>query len=169
MIILGIDPGETLIGYCILEKSRHNLNLIDCGCINISSLAGKIKKNAGQKLAELENQITGLINKHRPELAGVEEIFFFKNLKTAIRVAQARGVILAACHKNNLEILEFTPLQVKQSVTGYGRADKKQVQKMVGMILKLNHPLTQDDAADAVAIAICAAESSKLLSLTKQR
>lgn len=160
MIILGIDPGETLIGYCVLEKSRHNLNLMDCGCININSMAGKTKKGAGQKLAELESKITDLIKKYRPELAGVEEIFFFKNLKTAIRVAQARGVILATCHKNNLEILEFTPLQVKQSVTGYGRADKKQVQKMVKLILNLKEIPEPDDAADALACAITCANYS---------
>lgn len=163
MIILGIDPGETLIGYSVLEKNRHNLVLLDYGCINLSAHSGKNKKSTAEKLVELEGQILNIIKKYNPEIAGIEELFFFKNLKTAMKVAQARGVIMAACAKNKLEILEFTPLQIKQSVTGYGRAEKRQVQKMVQIILKLNQPLKQDDAADAVAVAICAAQSSVLL------
>jgi len=154
MIILGIDPGDTFIGYGVIKKSGSKLSLVDCGCVKT-----KTGDRAGEKLHELEKKLAKIILKHKPELCGVEDIFFFKNLKTAIKVAQARGVILATCRRYNVEISEFTPLQIKQAVTGYGQAQKKQVQKMVGLILKLDEPITQDDAADAVAAAICAAHS----------
>src|SRR3989338_4619237 len=154
MIILGIDPGDTFIGYGVIKKSGSKLSLVDCGCVKT-----KTGDRAGEKLHELEKKLAKIILKHKPELCGVEDIFFFKNLKTAIKVAQARGVILATCRRYNIEISEFTPLQIKQAVTGYGQAQKKQVQKMVGLILKLDEPITQDDAADAVAAAICAAHS----------
>jgi len=154
MIILGIDPGDTLIGYGVIKKTGSKLSLVDCGCIKTKTGA-----KAGEKLHELEKKLTKIILKHKPALCGVEDIFFFKNLKTAIRVAQARGVILATCRRHNIEISEFTPPQVKQAVTGYGQAQKKQVQKMVSLILKLDKPIIQDDAADAIAAAICAANS----------
>ena len=154
MIVLGIDPGDTLIGYGVIKKTSSKLSLVDCGCIKTKTGA-----KAGEKLHELEKELTKVILKHKPELCGVEDIFFFKNAKTAIKVAQARGVILATCRRHNIEISEFTPLQIKQAVTGYGQAQKKQVQKMVGLILKLDEPIVQDDTADAVAAAICAANS----------
>ena len=154
MIVLGIDPGDTLIGYGVIKKTGSKLSLVDCGCVKTKTGA-----KAGEKLHELEEKLTEVILKHKPSLCGVEDIFFFKNLKTAIKVAQARGVILATCRRHNIEISEFTPLQIKQAVTGYGQAQKKQVQKMVGLILKLDEPIVQDDTADAVAAAICAANS----------
>lgn len=154
MIVLGIDPGDTLIGYGVIKKTGSKLSLEDCGCIKTK--AG----TAGEKLRELEEALTEVILKHKPALCGVESIFFFKNLKTVIKVAQARGVILATCQRHNIKISEFTPLQIKQAVTGYGQAQKKQVQKMVGLILKLDKPIVQDDTADAVAAAICAANSA---------
>ena len=154
MIVLGIDPGDTLIGYGVITKTGSKLSLVDCGCVKTKTGA-----KAGEKLHELEEKLTEVILKHKPSLCGVEDIFFFKNLKTAIKVAQARGVILATCRRHNIEISEFTPLQIKQAVTGYGQAQKKQVQKMVGLILKLDEPIVQDDTADAVAAAICAANS----------
>ena len=154
MIVLGIDPGDTLIGYGVIKKTGSKLSLVDCG-----SIKTKTGAKAGEKLHELEKELTKVILKHKPELCGVEDIFFFKNAKTAIKVAQARGVILATCRRHNVEISEFTPLQIKQAVTGYGQAQKKQVQKMVCLILKLDEPIIQDDTADAVATAICAAHS----------
>lgn len=157
MIILGIDPGETLIGFGIIKKTSQKLSLVDCGCIKTTS------SSTPGKLNELEKKLAAIIKKHRPVLAGVEDIFFFKNIKTAIKVAQARGVILAVCEKNGMKIFEPTPLQVKQAVAAYGRADKKQVQKMIMLILKLDKPITQDDAADAVAAAIYAAHNSPTL------
>lgn len=153
MIILGIDPGETLIGFGVIKKTGQKLSLVDCGCIKIAA------SRTPAKLNELETKLSAIIKKHRPVLAGVEGIFFFKNLKTAIKVAQARGVILAVCERSGVEIFEPTPLQVKQAVAAYGRADKKQVQKMIMLILGLTKPITQDDAADAVAAAICAAHN----------
>src|SRR3989338_10666662 len=154
MIILGIDPGDTFIGYGVIKKPAQKLSLVDGGCVKTKTGA-----KAGEKLHELEKNLAKIILKHKPALCGVEDIFFFKNLKTAIKVAQARGVILATCRRHNIEISEFTPLQIKQAVTGYGQAQKKQVQKMVGLILKLDEPIIQDDTADAVATAICAANS----------
>src|SRR3989344_6349064 len=154
MIVLGIDPGDTLIGYGVIKKTGSKLSLVDCGCVKTKTGA-----KAGEKLHELEEKLTEVILKHKPSLCGVEDIFFFKNLKTAIKVAQARGVILATCRRHNIEISEFTPLQIKQAVTGYGQPQKKQVQKMVGLILKLDEAIIQDDTADAVATAICAAHS----------
>lgn len=157
MIILGIDPGDTLIGYGVVEEKRGVLRLIDSGCIAISSK----NKTAPQKLVELEEKLGAIVGRHRPAHAGVEELFFFKNAKTAIRVAQARGVILATLQKNGVSVIECTPLQIKQAVTGYGRAEKKQVQRMLSLILNLEKPIKQDDAADAVAAALCAHALSK--------
>ena len=108
MIVLGIDPGDTLIGYGVVKKTGSKLSLVDCGCIKTKTGA-----KAGEKLHELEKELTKVILKHKPELCGVEDIFFFKNAKTAIKVAQARGVILATCRRHNIEISEFTPLQIK--------------------------------------------------------
>jgi len=156
MIILGIDPGESRIGFGIVHKEGSSLRLVECGCISISS-AGK---STAEKLHELEEGVASLIRTHHPSVASVEEIFFSKNIKTGIRVAQGRGVILAVCARFGVRVREFTPLQIKQAVTGFGKAEKKQVQKMVGVILGLEEPLTQDDAADAVAAAICASQSA---------
>lgn len=154
MIILGIDPGESRIGFGIVEKKGSSLRLVDHGCIMIPPSVG----DAARKLTVLEEKLGALIEAYRPAVAGVEMLFFVKNQKTGIRVAQARGVILLVCARMSVRIREFTPLQIKLAVTGYGSAEKKQVQKMVGAILGLHKPLTQDDAADAVAAAICASQ-----------
>lgn len=159
MIILGIDPGETSIGFGVIKKDRQKLSLIDCGCIKIDP-GGEIKKSTAERLLELEERLTEIILNYKPEAVGVESIFFFKNIKTAIKVAQARGVILAVCQKNKTKICEPTPLQVKQAVSAYGRADKAQVQRMIALILNLEKPITQDDTADAIATAIYTAHYS---------
>lgn len=164
MIIMGIDPGDTLIGFGVIKKTGSHIALVAHGCISIPS-AGK---TTSQKLHELEEKLGEILRTHRPEVIGVEDLFFFKNLKTAIKVAQARGVILATCERHNVAVLEFTPLQIKQAVTGYGRAEKKQVQKMVQAILGVKTPFTQDDAADALAAAICT-HSSMILKTLEQR
>ena len=161
MIIMGIDPGDTLIGFGVIKKTGSRVALVAHGCITIPSVG----KTTSQKLHELEKRLEDVLSMHAPEIIGIEDIFFFKNLKTAIKVAQARGVILATCERHNIAILEFTPLQIKQAVTGYGRAEKKQVQKMVQAILGLKTPLTQDDAADALAAAICTHNSMLLKTL----
>ena len=113
------------------------------------------------RLKEIDEQLAKLIRKHKPQVVAVEDIFFFKNLKTAIKVSQARGVILARAAKMKTQVEEYTPLQVKQAVTSYGRADKKQVQEMVKLLLNLKEKPKSDDAADALATAICCANSIK--------
>ncbi len=160
MIILGIDPGETLIGIGVVKKSGSKIELLGYECIDIKNPK---KKTTAEKLNEVSEKINLIIKKYNPELVSIEDLFFFKNLKTAIKVAQTRGVLLLECQKNNLKIMEFTPLQVKQSVTCYGRADKKQVQEMVKAILNLKDIPKPDDAADALALAICAANTSEVL------
>lgn len=163
MIIMGIDPGDTLIGFGVIKKTGSAIALVAHGCITIPSLG----KTTSQKLHELEKKLGEVLVTHSPEVVGIEDVFFFKNLKTAIKVAQARGVILATCERHNVAVLEFTPLQIKQAVTGYGRAEKKQVQKMVQAILGVKTPFTQDDAADALAAAICT-HSSMILKTLEQ-
>ncbi len=160
MIILGIDPGTATTGYGVIESDKGKLKVIDYGCILTKQgidLADRIYLIAG----ELEK----IIKKFRPKIMAVEEIFYFKNAKTVISVSQARGAVLLTGKKNRLTIFEFTPLQVKQAVVGYGRADKKQVQAMVKAILNLKEIPQPDDAADALAIAICAASNLKFKSI----
>ncbi len=153
MIILGIDPGTAKIGFGVINKTRE-LKLIEYGCIQTP----KNLKDS-QRLIKLHEQLQKIIKKHKPDMVAVEDLFFFKNLKTAISVSQARGVILLTAAKLKVPISEYTPLQIKQAVTGYGRAEKKQVQKMVKMILNLKKIPKPDDAADALAAAICCAHS----------
>lgn len=153
--LLGLDPGFARTGFAILDSDRGRLKAIDYGC-------WETKKNEpfSQRLVFLAKKLRAAIKKFKPDLVAVEEIFFFKNLKTAIQVAQARGVLLLAAAEAGLPLVELTPLQVKQSLSGYGRADKQQVQKMVQLILKLKEKPKPDDAADALAIAIAASSRS---------
>ena len=150
MRIIGIDPGTATTGWAVVEEVKKNPRLIACGCINTS----KFNSDA-ERLVEIGRDIGSLIKKYKPDEAAIEDLFFFKNLKTAITVAQARGVILYEIKKNGVSLSNYTPLQVKQALTGYGRAGKKQIQIMVKNILKLRSAPKPDDAADAVAIAIC--------------
>lgn len=149
--ILGIDPGTAATGWAVLEeKKKGEAKLVAFGCVNTSKL-----KSSEERLLEIGKDIKTLIKKYKPDEAAVEDIFFFKNLKTAITVSQARGVLLYKIAKNRIPVQSYTPLQVKQALTGYGRADKKQIQIMVKNILKLKSIPKPDDAADAIAIAIC--------------
>ncbi|OGI22587.1 MAG: crossover junction endodeoxyribonuclease RuvC [Candidatus Moranbacteria bacterium RIFOXYA1_FULL_44_8] len=150
MRIIGIDPGTATTGWAVVEEVKKNPRLIACGCINTS----KFNSDA-ERLVEMGRDIGSLIKKYKPDEAAIEDLFFFKNLKTAITVAQARGVILYEIKKNGVSLSNYTPLQGKQALTGYGRAEKKQIQIMVKNILKLRSAPKPDDAADAVAIAIC--------------
>jgi len=150
MRIIGIDPGTATTGWAIVEEIKKNPRLVACGCVNTS----KFKTDA-ERLVEIGKDIETLIKKYKPDEAAIEALFFFNNQKTAITVAQARGVVLYELKKNKLPIESYTPLQVKQALTGYGRADKKQIQLMVKNVLKLTCIPKPDDAADAVAIAIC--------------
>jgi len=149
MIILGIDPGTTRIGYAVIEKKdSDNLNLLTCGCLE--------SKNKEQKdrLKEISDLILDLILKYRPEVLAIEKLFFTKNAKTALAVAEARGVIINSA--NSLNIREFTPLEIKVAITGYGKAEKEQVKKMACRILKLEKMPKIDDTSDALAIALTA-------------
>jgi len=153
MIILGIDPGTAATGFGIIKKNRE-LKPIDYGLITTPA-----DLSTAERLNRLHNELHLLIKKHKPDIVAVEDIFFFKNLKTAIKVSQARGVILLTAAKSKIPIFECTPLQVKQAITSYGRAEKIQVQKMVKVLLGLKEIPKPDDAADALAVAICCAHS----------
>ena len=155
MKILGIDPGTTRIGYGLIERGRE-LKLLEYGVIEVRS------KTEPNKLLELAKKLSGLIDALKPELAGVEKLYFAKNKKTALAVAQARGVILYLLLKKNILIQELRPGDVKIAVTGYGLAGKTAVKRMVKKILKIDDLEGYDDASDALAIAITTAYSSIL-------
>ncbi|MEK7102863.1 MAG: crossover junction endodeoxyribonuclease RuvC [Patescibacteria group bacterium] len=156
--ILGIDPGYGTIGWGLVTQNGSSFSCINYGCITTSP-----DLSFPDRLLSLYNELSRLIAQTAPRLVAVEKLFFSKNTKTAIDVSQARGVILLTARLAKLPVLEFTPLQVKQSVTGYGQADKLQIQKMVTLLLRLKKHPTPDDAADALAIAICASSASALL------
>ena len=157
MRILGIDPGTATTGFGIIEKLDQGYKVITYGCITT-----KANTPLPQRLNIIKQDLEELIKKYKPDCAGVEEIFFKKNIKTGIAVAQARGVILQTLTDNNLPISEFKPLEIKISVTNYGRADKGQVQRMVQILLNLEEIPKPDDAADALAIALCTSQTQKL-------
>lgn len=152
MRIIGIDPGTARTGFGIIEIVKGEWKALDFGCITT-----KKTEKMEHRLQQMSDDITSLIRLWKPEKGAVEEIFFSKNVKTAISVAQARGVILKTLSQEHVEIHEYKPNQVKNSVCGDGRADKTQVQKMVKMLLNLDHIPHPDDAADALAIALCGA------------
>lgn len=163
-IILGIDPGYGRVGYGVVEKATgKDWRALDWGCIETPA-GGEFV----DRIAEMHKQLLSLIKKYKPTRMAVEDLFFFKNVKTAIKVGQARGVILLTAVENKIPVDEFTPLQVKQAITGFGRAEKGQMQKMVAMILKIPGKIKSDDAADALAVALCAGQSLWKKKLTKQ-
>jgi len=154
LVILGIDPGLADTGFGLIEKEKSKLRLIDYGCIKTQA-----KLPPEVRLKQIDKSVNKLIKKYRPDIIGVEKLFFCKNVKTALAVGQARGVIILAAGKNQLQLIEFTPLQIKQALTGYGKADKNQIQQMVKVILNLKQIPKPDDAADALAVAVCCANS----------
>ena len=158
MIILGIDPGIADTGYGIIKAEKSDLK-----CLSYGSIKTCKSKDLPERLEILNTELLKIISKFKPNLVAVEQLFFCKNLKTAMVVGQARGVILLSARQSKLEIIEFTPLEVKQGVAAYGQAGKAQVQKMVKTILKLTEIPKPDDAADALAIAICAANTAAIL------
>jgi crossover junction endodeoxyribonuclease RuvC len=155
MIILGIDPGLAIVGWGVIESVRGNLRPIAYGAITTPA-----HTDVEARLLMIQNDLEEIINKYKPDEMAVEELFFNTNITTAIAVAEARGVIICTAHRLGVKISEYTPLQVKQAVVGYGKAEKHQVIAMVTSILKLKSPPKPDDTADAVAIAICHAQSS---------
>ena len=151
MLVLGIDPGTAICGYGFVEAARGNrLVPREYGAITTNA-----KARMQDRLMKLYDELDALIKKYRPDAMGVEQLFFNRNVTTAIPVGEARGVVLLAAAKNDLEVVERTPLQVKQSVTGYGKATKGQVIEMVTRLLNLSEKPKPDDTADALAIAIC--------------
>lgn len=157
MVTLGIDPGTATTGYGIItEEADGNLAVLSYGVIHTSA-----DMHQADRLVQLYHKIKELILLHQPDAGAVEKLFFERNVRTALSVGQARGVALLALAENNLVVGEYTPLEVKQAVTGYGGADKNQVQQMVKMILKLETIPQPDDAADALAVAICHVHSAK--------
>ena len=154
MRILGIDPGIAIVGWGILDYENSKFKTIDYGSIQTPS-----DMSTPERLVMIDEGLKQIIDTYKPEHLSIEELFWNTNQTTGIRVAEARGVILARCQKEKIKINEYTPLQVKQAVVGYGRADKKQVISMVTMLLKLQKPPKPDDTADALALAICHAHT----------
>ena len=150
MVILGIDPGLAIVGWGVLEYKNGKFKPLGYGAITTPK-----EMNTQQRLKKIYDDLAEIIKKYRPEQVAIEELFFNTNTTTGIRVSEARGVILLICEQAYMGIFEYTPLQVKQAVVGYGRAEKKQVITMVTMLLGLASPPKPDDTADALAIAIC--------------
>jgi crossover junction endodeoxyribonuclease RuvC len=160
MRALGIDPGTAIMGWGIVEEDgRGGLELVDYGALTTAK-----DLPLERRLQKLYVELTALIEKYRPETAGVEELFFSKNVTTAIAVSHARGIVLLALANANIPVHEYRPMAVKQAVTGYGHADKSQIQEMVRLQLGLERVPKPDDAADALAIAICHAYTAPALS-----
>ena len=162
LIILGIDPGTAITGWGIIRENKKGIEMVAYGCIETSK-----DRTDVQRLKETANDLEAIIKEYQPDEMAIEELFFFKNLKTAIKVAQSRGVLMYVTTQNKVSVDEYTPLQIKQALTGYGRADKKQMQLMVQQVLKLKEIPKPDDAADALAVAICHQQSRKIAQLTK--
>lgn len=157
MRIIGIDPGLAIVGFSIIDKNSEE---------NILSASGSIQtdknKSDSARLLEIENDLQTILDKYKPDIASVEKLFYFKNQKTIIPVAEARGVILAVLEKNSIPIYEYTPIEVKQVITGYGRASKEEVARIVEMSVKYNKLPKLDDTLDSIAIALCYSRNNLL-------
>ena len=163
MKILGIDPGYAILGYGVIEKTGNHFRAVDYGAVTTDK-----DTPMPQRLEHLYDELREIIRQHQPDVASIEELYFNNNAKTAIQVGQARGVAILACIKGGIEIAEYTPLQIKQALVGYGRADKKQVQFMVKTMLNLAEVPKPDDTADALAAAICHGHSADTRDRLKQ-
>lgn len=157
MRILGIDPGTGILGFGVIEADKGKAQLVDAGVIRTPA-----KEDDAVRLQTIFEEITDIIVQSKPTAMSVEKLFFAQNVTTAMTVSQARGVVLLAGQQAGLEIHEYTPLQIKQALTGYGRAEKKQIQEMVRVILKLKIAPKPDDCADALAAAITHSMTSRL-------
>ena len=155
MKILGIDPGYAILGYGVIEKIGNKFKVCSYGAVTTDA-----KMEMTDRLECLYDSLREIIQEEKPDVAAIEQLFFNTNAKTAIMVGQARGVAILACVKGGLEIEEYTPLQIKQALVGYGRADKQQVQLMVKALLNLKEVPRPDDTADALAAAICHGHSA---------
>lgn len=155
--VLGIDPGIAIAGFGFIDKTGHKLTPVQYGAITTEANTPQ-----EQRLVQIYESAGALMDRYKPDSVAVEKLFFNRNVTTAFAVGQARGVIILAAAQRGLPVAEYTPLQVKQSVVGYGKAEKRQVQEMVKMFLKLSAIPKPDDVADALAVAICHAHSAVL-------
>jgi len=162
MIILGIDPGTATTGFGVINFIDGELKLMDYGCIETPK-----DDSLSQRLLSISKDLTEIVNLWKPESIAIEELFFSKNVKTAMTVAHARGAIMQKLAEKTSEIHEYKPCQIKEAVCGYGKADKKQVQRMVKIILNMEEIPRPDDAADALAVAICHSNVVQFNKLTK--
>lgn len=160
MRVLGIDPGLAITGYAVVEEHGSDVQLLTKGVVRTPA-----NTPDPERLALLHEELGAIIAEQQPDASAVEELFFSRNVRTAMSVGQARGVILLTLANAGLPIAEYTPMQVKEAITGYGNADKQQVQEMVRMLLNLSEVPRPDDAADAVAVAICYLHRARLDSL----
>jgi len=158
LIVLGIDPGMAILGYGVIEQKGHKMDVVDYGTVLTDS-----GMKMPDRLVRIFDGVEELIQRFKPDVVSVEELFFNKNSKTALTIGHARGVAILTAAKNKLEIYEYTPLQVKQAVVGYGRAEKAQIQQMVKILLNLKEIPKPDDAADALAVAICHIHNSNMI------
>lgn len=156
MIIMGVDPGFAITGYGVIQYENNKMSLLDVGAV--STKAGELFT---WRLLQIDEKLSEIIEKYKPDAFAIEELFFNNNAKTAIAAAQGRGVAVMAAVKAGVPVYEYTPLQVKQAVAGYGRADKNQIQQMIKTIFHMDKIIKPDDAADAVAIAVCHAFSCR--------
>lgn len=162
MIILGIDPGTATTGFGVIQVDHDEVKLMDYGCIETRK-----EKPLAERLRQISKDLEELIRMWQPDSIAIEELFFSKNVKTAMHVAHARGAIMQKLADEGFEIFEYKPQKIKEAVTGYGKAEKWQVQKMVKMILKMNVIPKPDDAADALATAICHGQHLKFNALAR--
>jgi crossover junction endodeoxyribonuclease RuvC len=149
MRILGIDPGTGILGFGVIDVQKGNIQLVDAGVIRTP-----VKEDDAVRLLTIYEELSDLIAQNKPAIMSVEKLFFARNVTTAMTVSQARGVVLLCGQQAGLQLFEYTPMQIKQAITGYGKADKKQMQEMVRVLLKLREIPKPDDAADALAAAI---------------
>jgi crossover junction endodeoxyribonuclease RuvC len=157
MRILGIDPGTGILGFGVIDVNGRSVQLVDAGVIRTP-----VKEDDAVRLLTIYEELTDIIAANNPTLMSVEKLFFARNVTTAMTVAQARGVVLLCGKQADMTIFEYTPMQIKQAVTGYGKADKKQMQEMVRVLLKLKEIPRPDDAADALAAALTHASVARL-------
>lgn len=156
MRVIGIDPGLAIVGYSILDIENNENILVSSGSIQTDK-----NKTDSARLYEIQQDLLTLVDKYKPEAASIEKLFYFKNQKTIIPVAEARGVILSVLESQNIPIFEYTPIEVKQIITGYGRASKEEVAKMVELFIKYKKLPKLDDTLDAIAIALCYARTER--------
>lgn len=165
MIVLGIDPGTAITGWGVVREEADGRSVL----LAYGTIQTPASMPLPQRLRQIFRQVEALIEQYQPEAVSVEQVFFSKNVRTAMSVSQARGVVLLAAALADRPVYEYTPLQVKQAISGYGGADKAQVQQMTALVLELEAVPTPDDAADAIAVAVCHIHSARLQSLLAEQ